>query len=145
MVEDEILSMNVLQFAGKSFDYDSTVTIAGVEYAIFARTETETEAKLRPELVRMRVVVPRTWVEYEEASDTLRLVAPGGPAGPARRRAAGATLAEPEDFRDQGIDWHRLSLPGRHTLYLPKTEEPRLLASEGRAALGVPPSPGDPA
>ncbi len=139
MVEDETLSTNVLQFAGKSFDYDSTVTVGGVEFAIFARTETETEAKLRPELVRMRVVVPREWVQYEEASDTLLLVAPGGSAGPARRRAAGATLLEPEEFRDQGIDWHRLTLPGRHTLYLPKKEEPRLLAAEGRSALGVPP------
>jgi hypothetical protein len=138
MVDDETLSMNVLQFAGKSFDYDSTVTVGGAEFAIFARTETETEAKLRPELVRMRVVVPRDWVQYEEASDTLLLVAPGAPSGPSRRRAAGATMLEPEEFRDQGIDWHRVSLAGRHTLYLPKGEEARLLSSEGRAALGVP-------
>ena len=138
MVEDETLSLNVLQFAGKSFDYDSTVMIGGTEYAIFARTETETEAKLRPELVRMRVVVPRDWVHYEEASDTLLLAAPGGAAGPSRRRAAGATMLEPEEFRDQGIDWHRLTLTGRHTLYLPKGEEARLLAPEGRQALGVP-------
>jgi hypothetical protein len=138
VLDDETLSMNVLQFAGKSFDYDSTVTIGGTEFAIFARTETETEAKLRPELVRMRVVVPRSWVEYEEASDTLLLVAPGGTAGPARRRAAGATMLEPEEFRDQGIDWHRLTLAGRHSLYVPKSEEGRLLSSEGRAALGVP-------
>jgi hypothetical protein len=138
MVDDQTLSMNVLQFAGKSFDYDSTVTIGGKEYAIFARTETETEAKLRPELVRMRVVVPREWVQYEEASDTLLLVAPGAAAGPSRRRAAGATMLEPEEFRDQGIDWHRLSFAGRHTLYLPKGEETRLLAPEGRTALGVP-------
>jgi hypothetical protein len=138
MVDDEILSMNVLQFAGKSFDYDSTVRVAGTEFAIFARTETETEAKLRPELVRMRVVVPREWVQYEEASDTLLLVAPGGATGPSRRRAAGATMLEPEEFRDQGIDWHRLTLTERHTLYVPKGEEARLLSPEGRAALGVP-------
>jgi hypothetical protein len=138
MVEDETLSMNVLQFAGKSFDYDSTVTVSGKEYAIFARTETESEAKLRPELVRMRVVVPREWVQYEEASDTLLLAAPGAAVGPSRRRAAGATMLEPEEFRDQGIDWHRLSFAGRHTLYLPKSEETRLLAPEGRMALGVP-------
>jgi hypothetical protein len=138
MVDDETLSMNVLQFAGKSFDYDSTVIVGGTEFAIFGRTETETEAKLRPELVRMRVVVPREWVQYEEASDTLLLVAPGGPLGPSRRRAAGATMLEPEEFRDQGIDWHRLTLSDRHTLYLPKAEESRLLSAEGRAALGVP-------
>jgi hypothetical protein len=138
MVDDETLSMNVLQFAGKSFDYDSTVTVGGTEFAIFARTETETEAKLRPELVRMRVVVPREWVQYEEASDTLLLAAPGGASGPSRRRAAGATMLEPEEFRDQGIDWHRLTLTDRHTLYLPKGEEARLLSTEGRAALGVP-------
>jgi hypothetical protein len=138
VVDDEILSLNVLQFAGKSFDYDSTVTVAGSEYAIFARTETETEAKLRPELVRMRVVVPRAWVQYEEASDTLQLVVPGSPAGPSRRRAAGATMLEPEEFRDQGIDWHRLTLAGNHRLYLPKAEEARLLSAEGRTALGIP-------
>jgi hypothetical protein len=137
VVDDETLSMNVLQFAGKSFDYDSTVTVGDTEYAIFARTETESEAKLRPELVRMRVVVPRKWVEYEEASDTLLLTAPGGTAGPARRRSAGATLLEPEEFRDQGIDWHRLTPAGNHRLYLPKSEESRLLSPEGRSALGL--------
>jgi hypothetical protein len=138
MVEDEVLSMNVLQFAGKSFDYDTTITFGGAEYAVFARTETETEAKLRPELVRMRVVVPREWVQYEEASDTLLLVPSGGTPGPARRRAAGATVLEPEEFRDQGVEWHRLTFAGRHTLYLPKGEEDRLLSPEGRAALAVP-------
>ena len=138
MVEDETLSMNILQFAGKSFDYDSTVTIGGTEYAIFARTETETEAKLRPELVRMRVVVPREWVQYEEASDTLLLAAASATPGPSRRRAAGATMLEPEEFRDQGIDWHRLTLSSRQTLYLPKGEEARLVGPEGRAALGIP-------
>jgi hypothetical protein len=137
VVDDETLSMNVLQFAGKSFDYDSTVTVGDTEYAIFARTETESEAKLRPELVRMRVVVPRKWVEYEEASDTLLLAAPGGTAGPARRRSAGATLLEPEEFRDQGIDWHRLTPAENHRLYLPKSEESRLLSPEGRSALGL--------
>ena len=139
MVDDETLAMNVLQFAGKSFDYDSTVVVGDIEYAIFARTETESEAKLRPELVRMRVVVPREWVHYEEAADTLMLLAPGGTAGPARRRAAGATMLEPEEFRDQGIDWHRLALAGGHRLYLPKGEEARLLGHEGRRVLGVPP------
>ena len=139
MVDDEILSLSVLQFAGKSFDYESTVSVGGTEYAVFARTETETEAKLRPELVRMRVVVPRDWVEYEEASDTLQLVAPGGTAGPSRRRAAGATMLEPEEFRDQGIEWHRLTLAEKHRLYVPKREEARLLSTEGRTALGIPP------
>ncbi|MFZ0830399.1 MAG: hypothetical protein WCB18_08845 [Thermoplasmata archaeon] len=139
MVDDETLSLNVLQFAGKSFDYDSTVMVGGIEYAVFGRTETETEAKLRPELVRMRVVVPREWVRYEEAADILMLLAPGGTAGPQRHRAAGTTMLEPEEFRDQGIDWHRLTLAGKHSLYLPKGEEPRLLSHEGRTALGVPP------
>ncbi|MCI4353232.1 MAG: hypothetical protein L3K14_07620 [Thermoplasmata archaeon] len=138
MVDDETLSMNVLQFAGKNFDYESTVRVASLEYAIFARTETETEAKLRPQLVRLRVVVPREWVHYEEAFDTLVLVSGQGTPGPQRRRAAGTTMLEPEEFRDQGIDWHRLTLPGRHSLYLPKGEESRLLTPEGRAALGVP-------
>jgi hypothetical protein len=138
VVDDEILSLNVLQFAGKSFDYESTVSVAGMEYAVFARTETETEAKLRPELVRMRVVVPREWVQYEEASDTLQLQSPAAPGGATRRRAAGATMLEPEEFRDQGIDWHRLTLAGRHRLYLPKAEEARLLSPEGKTALGVP-------
>jgi len=139
VIDDEVLSLNVLQFAGKSFDYDSTITVGGRDYAIFGRTETESEAKLRPELVRMRVVLPREWVQYEEASDTLMLVRPDAPTGPSRRRAAGTTMLEPEEFRDQGIDWHRLTLAGRHALYLPKGEEGRLLSSEGRTALGLPP------
>lgn len=138
MVDDETLSMNVLQFAGKSFDYESTVSVHGVDYAIFARTETESEAKLRPELVRMRVVIPREWVQYEEASDTLMLQVAGASPGPLRRRAAGATMLEPEEFRDQGIDWHRLTLEGKHRLYVPKGEEARLLSPDGRSALGLP-------
>jgi hypothetical protein len=138
MVEEEVLSRNVLQFAGKSFDYDSTIAVGGIDYAIFGRTETESEAKLRPQLVRMRVVLPREWVEYEEASDTLAIRSGPEPGAPARRRAAGATTLEPEEFRDQGIDWHRLLLPDRHSLYLPKAEESRLLGAEGRRALGLP-------
>jgi hypothetical protein len=138
VLDDQTLSLNVLQFAGKSFDYDSTISVDGTEYAIFGRTETETEAKLRPELVRMRVVVPREWVQYEEASDTLLLVSPGADTGPSRRRAAGATMLEPEEFRDQGIDWHRLTFAAKHSLYLPKGEETRLLSPQGRTALGVP-------
>ena len=138
MVDDETLSMNVLQFAGKNFDYEATVSVEGAEYAIFARTETETEAKLRPELVRLRVVVPREWVHYEEAFDTLVLLSGAAAAGPERRRAAGTTMLEPEDFRDQGIEWHRITLPARHSLYLPKAEATRLLSPAGRTALGIP-------
>lgn len=138
MVDDETLALNILQFAGKSFDYDSTISVRGTEYAVFGRTETETEAKLRPELVRMRVVIPRAWVEYEEASDTLQIRPAVAADGPARRRAAGATMLEPEEFRDQGIEWHRLTVSPKHTLYVPKGEEAALLSAEGRSALGVP-------
>ena len=138
MVDEDILSLNVLQFAGKSFDFDAAIQVGGVEYVVFSRTETESEAKLRPELVRMRVVVPREWVEYDEASDTLGLRASGAAPGPLRRRAAGASTLEPEEFRDQGIDWHRFTFPDRHRLYLPKGEEARLLTPEGRSALGLP-------
>ncbi len=139
MLDEATLSMNILQFAGKSFDFESTVTVAGVEYAVFARTETETEAKLRPKLVRMRVVVPRTWVTYEEASDTLVLAKEGVTGAPQRRRAAGATTLEPEEFRDQGIDWKRETVAEHQQLYLPKEDAARLLSREGRALLGLPP------
>ncbi len=138
MLDEATLSMNILQFAGKSFDFESTVTVAGVEYAVFARTETETEAKLRPNLVRMRVVVPRAWVTYEEASDTLVLTKEGVAGTPQRRRAAGATTLEPEEFRDQGIDWKRETVGENQRFYLPKEDAARLLSREGRLILGLP-------
>ncbi len=139
MLDEATLSVNVLQFAGKSFDFDRVVEVGGTAFAVFGRTETETEAKLRPELVRMRVVVPLEWVVYDEASDTLGLVRGGGAAAPRQRRAAGTTMLEPEEFRDQGIDWRRTSLPDLHRLYVPREFAERLLSPEGRAALGLPP------
>ena len=139
MLDDATLSMNILQFAGKSFDYDASVDIGGTEFAIFARTETETEAKLRPELIRMKVVVPKSWVVYEEETDLLVLSAGSATGAPARRRSAGTTLLEPEEFRDQGIDWRRESAAANQRVYVPKEWAARILSPAGRTALGLPP------
>jgi hypothetical protein len=139
MIDDDTLSTNILQFAGKSFDYDSTLKVGDTEYAVFARTETATEAKLRPELVRLRVLAPRAWLVYDRTTDVLAFAQDREPTGPGRTRSAGSTALEPDEFRERGIEWIRTTWPEGLRVYVPKSEADRLLSAPGRDALrGLP-------
>ena len=67
------LEVNVLDFRHRSFQFERLVELAGGPYAVFYRTETESERQLRPKLVRLTVVVPLAWVVLDEATDALRV------------------------------------------------------------------------
>ena len=53
MVDDAALEMNVLSFREKSFSYDRTISHRGIDYAVFGRTEVESESRFRPKLVHL--------------------------------------------------------------------------------------------
>ncbi|MGI0068594.1 MAG: hypothetical protein ACREB9_09375, partial [Thermoplasmata archaeon] len=72
MLEESELQINLLEFRQKSFQFDHIVLVGSEEYAVFARTETETESQLRPKLVHLRVYAPREWLVYDSILDLLR-------------------------------------------------------------------------
>ena len=79
MIDEGTLSANLLGFRLKSFAFERSAEVGGVAYALFHRTETESESKLRPRLLSLWLVVPQEWVLFDEAADTLRIAADGLP------------------------------------------------------------------
>jgi hypothetical protein len=120
VVDEADLESNVLEFVLKSFQFDRMETVGGVEYAVFHRTETESESKFRPKLVKLVVAVPRDWIVHDLASD-LMLIAPDG-AHPGHRGSGTAVeaAAEKTEFSEQGVDWVRLPRPEGGWVYVPK-------------------------
>jgi hypothetical protein len=130
MLEDADLEMNVLEFVQKSFQFDRSATVAGVEYAVFHRTETESESQFRPKLVKLVLAVPREWLVHDLASD-LVLIAPDG-IHPGPRGAGGAmeAAAEKSEFRQHGVDWVRHPRASGGWVYLPKQKQAEWSAEE---------------
>jgi hypothetical protein len=124
VVDEADLESNVLEFVLKSFQFDRMETVGGVEYAVFHRTETESESKFRPKLVKLVVAVPRDWIVHDLASD-LMLIAPDG-AHPGHRGTGTAVEAagEKSEFSEQGADWVRLPRPNGGWVYFPKRDQP---------------------
>ncbi|MFI5414820.1 MAG: hypothetical protein ACHQ16_04035, partial [Candidatus Lutacidiplasmatales archaeon] len=77
MVDEADLETNVLEFVLKSFQFDRTETVGDTEFAVFHRTETESESKFRPKLVKLVVAVPKEWVVHDLASDLLLIASDG--------------------------------------------------------------------
>jgi hypothetical protein len=119
MVDEADLESNVLEFVLKSFQFDRTETVGSVEYAIFHRTETESESQFRPKLVKLVLAVPKDWIVHDLASD-LMLIAPDG-VHPGHRGSGTAVeaAAEKTEFREQGVDWVRIPRPAAGWIYLP--------------------------
>lgn len=136
MVDESTLAMNVLTFRAKSFGYERSFELGGEGYALFQRTETENESKLRPKLLHLSLVAPLEWIVYDEAADTLRLDREGNQITVLSGAPAQELAAEPEEFVESGIRWRRRSIRPDAVLYLPEdrakplTEEPA-----GREAL----------
>jgi hypothetical protein len=120
MVDDATLETNVLSFREKSFSYASTVEVEGVQYAIFYRTEVESESRFRPKVVHLKLAVPRDVILGDLASDTLVLAPDGKSAGPRRTGGAQEVDADESEFREQGIDFVRSKSPDGTIRYLPK-------------------------
>ena len=136
MLDESELSINLLEFRQKSFQYDHTAHIGANDYAIFVRTETESESQFRPRLVHLHLVVPLAWVVLDEANDALRIARDGTTMPPHLIETVLEVGAEPPQFTEQGIEWTRSSGPGGAHLYAPTDRAPRLFTPEGRTALG---------
>jgi hypothetical protein len=130
VLDQSDLEINVLEFRQRSFQFDRLVEHEGKEYAVFSRTETESESQFRPRLLHLRVIVPREWVVYDEPNDVL-LLARDGTTLPLRVVESVTEVgADPSEFTEQGIDWQRVSGPGGLLVYAPEELGPELFPSE---------------
>lgn len=120
VVDEADLESNVLEFVLKSFQFDRSETVGGLEYALFHRTETESESQFRPKLVKLVLVVPLEWVVHDLASDLLLIASDGVHPGHRGSGSAMEAAAEKTEFSEQGVDWVRLPRPAGGWVYLPK-------------------------
>jgi len=135
VLDQSDLEINVLEFRQRSFQFDRLFEHDHAEYAVFSRTETESESQFRPRLVHMRLVVPRTWVVYDEPNDVLSLSKDGATV-PVRLTAPVTEVrAESPEFQEQGIDWHRQEGPSGLLVYAPAELASKLLSAEVLARL----------
>jgi hypothetical protein len=125
VVDEADLETNVLEFVLKSFQYDRTDTVGGIDYAVFHRTETESESKFRPKLVKLVVAVPREWVVHDLASDLLLIASDGLHPGHRGSGSAMEAAAEKTEFPEQGVDWVRIPRPTGGWVYVPKNGRER--------------------
>jgi len=129
------LEINVLEFRQRSFQFDRMVELGGTEYAVFSRTETESESQFRPRLVHLRVVAPRAWVVNDEPNDLLLLARDGSTVPHRLTEAVTEVRADASEFSEQGIDWRRASGPGGVFVYAPEELENELLSPAGLARI----------
>ena len=137
MLTESDLEINVLEFRQRSFQFDRLVTLDGEEYAVFSRTETESESQFRPRLIHLHLAVPLAWVVLDEANDSLGIARDGTTTPTHLIETVIEVGAEPPQFTEQGIEWSRSSGPGGAHLYAPTDRAARLFTPEGHAALGV--------
>ena len=129
------LEVNVLEFRRRSFQFDRLVERDGASYAVFSRTETESERQLRPKLVHLSVVVPLEWIVQHLEDESLRVSRDGTvrASGPGN---AVEVAAEAPEFEEDGLRWKRVAAPGGFA-YAPAELADRLLSGEGLAELGL--------
>jgi hypothetical protein len=137
MVDDADLELNVLEFSGKSFSFERSVELDGTELAIFHRTETESESRFRPKVIRLRLVVPKAWVLFDAQAETLSLGRDGTSPGPPGTEAAVEAAAQRSRFEEAGIAWRRVAVPGGGYAYAPEEWADRLLTPAGLQRLGL--------
>lgn len=130
------LEVNVLEFRQRSFQFDRIAEWEGEPYAVFSRTETESESQFRPRLVHLHLILPLSWVVLDEPNDELRIAPGGGPLPPRRIETVVEVGAEPPQFQEGGVAWTRTSPSRESRFYAPADRADRLLSPEGRAALG---------
>ncbi len=137
MLDEADLETNVLEFRGKSFSFDRTVELGADAIALFHRTETESESRFRPKVIRLHVALPRGWIVHDLAAELNRPALEGrpsaGPPGPEATEAA----AEPTRFEEGGIARRRHALPGGAFFYVPEPFEAVWLTPASLAAPGI--------
>ena len=130
------LEVNLLEFRQRTFQFEKVVAEGSRRFAVFARTETESERRFRPQLLHLRVVLPLEWVVLDEASDVL-CVARDGSTVPSRPAEEVVEVgAEPPSFREQGIAWQRIPGPSGTVLYVPEELAEEFRGEAGRRLLG---------
>ena len=135
MLDQSDLEINVLEFRQRSFQFDRLVEHEGREYAVFSRTETESESQFRPRLLHLRVIVPRGWVVYDEPNDVLLLARDGATLPLRVVESVTEVGADPSEFTEQGIDWRRVPGPSGVLVYAPEELEKELLTPSALARL----------
>jgi len=131
------LEINVLEFRQRSFQFERLADLEGTDYAVFSRTETESESQFRPKLVHLKLVVPQAWIVYDEPNDLLALSKDGRTVPPRLAEPVIEVRAERSEFREQGIDWKRADGPGGALVYVPVDHAGPVLTDAGFAALGI--------
>jgi len=138
MVDQATLEASILEFRHKSFGFDRTATVDGTEYAVFTRRETLSESRLRPDLVRLFVVVPLDRIVLDLTDDALRLAPDGALPGPRSTDPALESAADPSAFDEQGIPFTRAEVPAG-IAYVPTDVAAAVLAPPAAEALGFGP------
>ena len=132
------LELNLLEFRQKSFQFARLATVGGTEFAVFSRTETESERQFRPRLVHLHLAVPRGWIRLDPEGEMLKLEPEGRTASAPSTRDAEEVGTERSEFTEAGEAWRReTGAEGVH-LYVPARYAARLLTAEGHRALGFP-------
>ncbi|MHB8351584.1 MAG: hypothetical protein ACYDFT_02670 [Thermoplasmata archaeon] len=123
MIDESVLSVNLLTFRKKSFGFLRLLARGAHGYAVFHRTETETESKLRPKLLGLWVLCPTEWLLYDEPTDGLLIGADGVVPGPELPGTALETASEAERFLEQGLRWIRRPWGADRFVYIPEARE----------------------
>ena len=131
------LEINVLEFRQRSFQFERLADFEGTDYAVFSRTETESESQFRPRLVHLKLVVPQAWIVYDEPNDLLALAKDGVTVPPRLAEPVVEVRAEPPEFDEQGIAWRRAEGPGGILVYVPQELADPVTTDVGYAALGL--------
>ncbi|MCI4346508.1 MAG: hypothetical protein L3K07_07140 [Thermoplasmata archaeon] len=119
MVEPAQLESTILEFRHKSFSFEGRFSHGTEPWVVFARSETESESKFRPRVVRLRVLVPVAWVHADPAGELLLLGREGAPGLSPPSGPALEVAAEPDEFEEQGIAWVRWRPLPERLLYFP--------------------------
>ncbi|MGP8077522.1 MAG: hypothetical protein ACLQD8_01510 [Thermoplasmata archaeon] len=131
------LEVNVLDFRQRSFQFERLAAVGGTEFAVFSRTETESESQFRPRLVHLRLAAPLAWVRLDEGTDSLRISRDGLDLAMVPAEPVVEVGAERPEFREQGVEWKRSDGPSGFLVYAPAEFAGLLLTPKGFAALGI--------
>lgn len=132
------LEVNVFEFRQRAFQFSRQLEHGGRTYALFTRTETESESRFRPQLVHLTVVVPFDWVVYDEGSDCLRVAKDGANPPLSLVEPVVEVGAEPTEFSEQGLAWKRTTAPSGTLVYAPAELAPGLFDAKGLASVTGP-------
>ena len=142
MLTDAEVESQVLSFLHKSYGFLRSVQAPGTDLVLFGRTETESESRLRPRLVRLYLAVPRERILLAASGEELALGRDGRP-GPRAPGSAVESAAERSEVSEQGFDWRRLRVDGG-LLYVPRELAGELGTEAALGRLGLAPARAGP-